>query len=58
MGYLRGVVHGAAIGAALALLYAPRRGEETRAELAKQVENWKARRQPAPDQAHEPEERA
>ncbi len=55
MGYLRGVVHGAAIGAALALLYTPRTGEEMRAELGRRIEEWKARVQPALDQAQEPQ---
>lgn len=42
-GYLTAFALGAAIGAGLALLYAPRSGEETRKILAKRAEDLKDR---------------
>ncbi len=51
MGYIRGVVHGATIGAVVALLYAPKRGQELRRDLARILDEWTARAQPALEQA-------
>jgi gas vesicle protein len=51
MGYLRGVLHGAVVGAAVALLYTPKRGEEMRAELSRRVEELRGKMEPAVDQA-------
>jgi gas vesicle protein len=51
MGYLRGVVHGAIIGGAIALLYAPKPGREMRAELSDRLDQVRGQVQPVLDQA-------
>ncbi len=50
MGYLRGVMHGAVLGAALGLLYAPQTGTRTRRELSR----WLAQAQQMLGTAPEP----
>lgn len=40
-GFMLGLVFGMAVGATLALLYAPQAGEETRAQLVEQSEEWR-----------------
>ena len=52
MGYIRGFVHGATVGAVVALLCAPKRGAELRQELARVRDEWTARAQPTLEQAH------
>ncbi len=51
MGYLRGVVHGAIIGGAVALLYAPKPGRQLRDELSDRLEQVRGQMQPVIDQA-------
>lgn len=51
MGYLRGVVHGAIIGGALALLYAPKPGRQMREELSERLDQVRGQVQPVLDQA-------
>ena len=53
MGYLRGVMHGMLIGGAVALLYAPRPGRETRQELSDRFARVRDQVQPVLDQAQE-----
>ena len=53
MGYLRGVMHGMLIGGAVALLYAPRPGRETRRELSDRFSKVRDQVQPVIDQAQE-----
>ena len=47
MGYLRGVVHGAIIGGAIALLYAPKPGRQMREELSERLDQVRGQMQPA-----------
>jgi len=51
MGYLRGVMHGVLIGGAVALLYAPRPGRETRQDLSDRFSRVRDQVQPVIDQA-------
>lgn len=51
MGYLRGVVHGMILGAAAALLYAPKPGRELRQDLNTQLDRVRGQVQPVLDQA-------
>lgn len=51
MGYMRGVLHGVVVGAAVALLYTPKRGEEMREELSRRVEELRGKMEPAVGQA-------
>jgi gas vesicle protein len=51
MGYLRGVFHGAVLGATVALLYTPKRGEEMREELSRRIEEFRGKMEPAVGQA-------
>jgi gas vesicle protein len=51
MGYLRGIVHGAIIGGAVALLYAPKPGRQMREELAERLDQVRGQVQPVLDQA-------
>jgi gas vesicle protein len=51
MGYLRGVVHGMMLGAAAALLYAPKEGRQLRQELSSRLEHLRGEVQPMLDQA-------
>jgi gas vesicle protein len=51
MGYLRGIVHGAIIGGAVALLYAPKPGRQTREELSERLDQVRGQVQPVLDQA-------
>ncbi len=51
MGYLRGVVHGAIIGGAVALLYAPKPGRQMREELSERLDQVRGQMQPVLDQA-------
>lgn len=53
MGYLRGVVHGVILGAAAALLYAPKPGRELRQDLNVQLDRVRGQMQPVLDQAQE-----
>jgi gas vesicle protein len=53
MGYLRGVMHGMLIGGAVALLYAPRPGRETRQELSDRFSRVRDQMQPVIDQAQD-----
>ncbi len=53
MGYLRGVMHGALLGGAVALLYAPKPGREVRRELAQLLEGIRGQVRPVLDQAQE-----
>src|SRR5437016_13420461 len=46
MGYLRGVVHGAIIGGAVALVYAPQPGRELRGELSARLDQVRRQKQP------------
>lgn len=46
MGYLRGVLHGAIIGGAVALLYAPKPGRDTRQELSDRFTQVRGQVQP------------
>jgi gas vesicle protein len=51
MGYLRGIVHGAIIGGAVALLYAPKPGRQMREELSERLDQMRGQVQPVLDQA-------
>src|SRR5439155_8078064 len=51
MGYLRGIVHGAIIGGAIALLYAPKPGRQMREELSERLDQVRGQVQPVLDQA-------
>src|SRR5438094_7878364 len=51
MGYLRGVVHGAIIGGAVALLFAPKPGLPIREELAERLDQVRGQMQQVVDQA-------
>jgi gas vesicle protein len=51
MGYIRGVVHGAIIGGAVALLYAPKPGRQMREELSERFDQVRGQMQPVIDQA-------
>jgi gas vesicle protein len=51
MGYLRGVVHGAMLGAAVALLYAPKPGRQLRQDLNSKLDRVRGQVQPVIDQA-------
>ena len=51
MGYLRGVFHGLVIGGAVALLYAPKPGRQTRRELQQRLDQMRGQVQPALDKA-------
>ncbi len=51
MGYLRGVVHGMMLGAAAALLYAPKEGRQLRQDLSSRLEYMRGQVQPMLDQA-------
>ncbi len=51
MGYLRGVFHGLVIGGAVALLYAPKPGRDTRRELQDRLDQMRGQVQPALDKA-------
>ena len=51
MGYLRGVVHGVILGAAAALLYAPKPGRELRQDLNVQLDRVRGQMRPVLDQA-------
>ena len=51
MGYLKGVLHGAIIGGAVALLYAPKPGKEMRVELSDRLDQVRGQMQPVIDQA-------
>jgi gas vesicle protein len=51
MGYLRGIVHGAIIGGAVALLYAPKPGRQMREELSERLDQVRGQVQPVLDQA-------
>ena len=51
MGYLRGLVHGAIIGGAVALLYAPKPGRQLRDELSDRLDQVRGQMQPVIDQA-------
>lgn len=51
MGYLRGVVHGAIIGGAVALLYAPKPGRQMRQDLSERLDQVRGQVQPVLDQA-------
>jgi gas vesicle protein len=51
MGYLRGVFHGALIGGAVALLYAPKPGRELRQDLNDRLDQMRGQMQPVIDQA-------
>ncbi len=53
MGYLRGVVHGMLLGAAAALLYAPKPGRELRQDLNARLDRVRGQMQPMLDQAQE-----
>lgn len=53
MGYLRGVVHGMMLGAAAALLYAPKPGRELRQDLNARLDRVRGQMQPVLDQAQE-----
>lgn len=53
MGYLRGVVHGVMLGAAVALLYAPKPGRQLRQELNSRLDRVRGQMQPVLDQAQE-----
>jgi gas vesicle protein len=53
MGYVRGVVHGALLGAALALLYAPKPGRHLRQDLNSRLDRVRGQMQPVIDQAQE-----
>ena len=50
MGYVRGLVHGMIIGGAVALLYAPKRGRELRADLSASFDQVRGQMQPVMDQ--------
>lgn len=51
MGYLRGLVHGAIIGGAVALLYAPKPGRQLRDDLSDRLDQVRGQMQPVIDQA-------
>jgi len=51
MGYLRGIVHGAIIGGAVALLYAPKPGRQMREELSERLDQVRGQVKPVLDQA-------
>jgi gas vesicle protein len=51
MGYLRGIVHGAIIGGAVALLYAPKPGRQMREDLSDRLDQVRGQVQPVLDQA-------
>src|SRR3984893_9594561 len=51
MGYLRGIVHGAIIGGAVALLYAPKPRRQMREELSERLDQVRGQVQPVLDQA-------
>jgi gas vesicle protein len=51
MGYVRGVIHGAIIGGAVALLYAPKPGRQMREELSERLDQMRGQVQPVIDQA-------
>ena len=51
MGYLKGVMHGAIIGGAVALLYAPKPGRQMREELSDRLDQVRGQMQPVIDQA-------
>jgi gas vesicle protein len=51
MGYLKGIVHGAIIGGAVALLYAPKPGRQMREELSERLDQVRGQVQPVLDQA-------
>jgi gas vesicle protein len=51
MGYLRGVVHGAIIGGAIALLYAPKPGRQMREDLSERLDQMRGQMKPVLDQA-------
>ncbi|HEY8679199.1 MAG TPA: YtxH domain-containing protein [Candidatus Dormibacteraeota bacterium] len=51
MGYLRGVMHGLAIGGAVALMYAPKPGREMRSDLSEKLDQMRGQVQPVIDQA-------
>ena len=51
MGYLRGVVHGMVLGAAAALLYAPKEGRQLREDLSARLNRVRGQMQPMLDQA-------
>jgi gas vesicle protein len=42
MGYIRGVIHGTAIGTVVGLCIAPQEGSRTRAQLSKAIEQTRA----------------
>src|ERR1700737_396270 len=50
MGYLRGIVHGAIIGGAVALLYAPKPGRQMREDLSERLDQMRGQVQPVLDQ--------
>lgn len=51
MGYLKGVIHGAIIGGAVALLYAPKPGRQMREDLSERLDQVRGQMQPVIDQA-------
>lgn len=53
MGYLRGVVHGVMLGAAVALLYAPKPGRQVRQDLNARLDRMRGQMQPVLNQAQE-----
>lgn len=53
MGYVRGVVHGVMLGAAVALLYAPKPGRQLRQDLNSRLDRVRGQMQPVIDQAQE-----
>jgi gas vesicle protein len=53
MGYLRGVMHGMIIGGVVALLYAPRPGQQTRDELSERLSQVRGQVRPVIDQAQD-----
>ncbi len=53
MGYMRGIVHGMLLGAAAALLYAPKPGRELRQDLSGKLDELRGGVQPVLDQAQD-----
>ena len=53
MGYLKGVMHGAIIGGAVALLYAPKPGRQLRQDLSERFDQVRGQMQPVIDQAQD-----
>jgi len=51
VGYLRGVIHGVAIGSVVALLYAPKPGIDMRRDLSAKLEKVRGQAQPVIEQA-------